>query len=139
MLGLTEGWLPVLAISTFNVADCSMRVALMAFPLIAKPSGLMHACVFTSNLTAAILVVVSCVLKWPDVVVLLFHVMLAISSSWQINLCFVGADSFAAARNAPAAVRERTGALMQGMILIGVMCGLAFSTIIATVRESAAA
>ena len=40
------------------------------------------------------------------------------------------------ARGAPSTVRERTGTLMQGLILLGVLAGLSLATIIASLREA---
>ena len=81
--------------------------------------------------------VLTAVYGWSDGVLLVGHALLALSSSWLINVCFVGADVRAAERHASAAVRERTGMQGQGLILTGVMVGLGLSTIIATVREQA--
>ena len=137
--GLTEGWLPVLAVAVYNLSDFAVRVANASIPCMAKPSALKHAALVVANLSAAAGVVISCVLEWSDDIILLFHAMLAATSSWQIAVCFLGADGRAAARKAPRAVRERTGTVMQGLILVGITFGLGLSTAVARVREGAAA
>ena len=72
----------------------------------------------------------------PDYVSLACHAALATTSGWMINVCFVGADGRVASRVrdglAPASARERTGTVMQGLILAGVVVGLSLSTAISS-------
>ena len=98
-----------------------------------------HALLALANCLTATSVVLSCVLGWPDAALLSLHFLLAVTSAAQIAVCFVGAGACAAQRQAPQAVHERTGTIMQGLVLLGVLLGLAVSTIIANVRESVAA
>lgn len=135
---LQEAWLPVLAIATFNVFDCAERVASAVWPALARPSAPKHAALQAANAASAACVLLACALGWGDVPLLMAHAVLAVTSGWAINVCFVGADNRAVQRGAPSAVRERTGALMQGLILLGVLCGLSLSTVIASVREALA-
>ena len=138
-LGLTEGWLPVLAITTFNVADFAARVGNACFPRVAAPSAAKHAALQAANLGAAVGVVLCCAAGLPDAVLLLLHAALAVASSWAINVCFVGADMRAVRRGASSAVRERTGTYMQFLLLLGVLVGISLSAGIASAREAAVA
>ena len=51
--GLTEGWLPVLAVAVYNLSDFAVRVANASIPCMAKPSALKHAALVVANLSAA--------------------------------------------------------------------------------------
>lgn len=135
-LGLTDGWLPVLAVTVFNVFDFGMRVATAVFPCIARPSAAKHLALEMANLAAAAGVVYTATRGLPDYVSLACHAALATTSGWMINVCFVGADGRVASRVrdglAPASARERTGTVMQGLILAGVVVGLSLSTAISS-------
>ena len=134
--GLAESWLPVLATALFNLGDCATRILNAILPGMARPSALKHALLAVANCAVAAGLVASCLLRWSDAIVLAFHFALAATSSWQIAVCFVGADARAAARGVPGAVRERTGTVMQGLVLTGVLLGLALSTVVAEARAS---
>ena len=126
----------VLTILVFSLADCTARGATALRPRLAAPGARKHAALHAANAAAAAAVVLTCALRWPDGVLLFLHAALGVTSSWLCAVCFSGADARAAARRAAPVVRERTGTVMQGLLLLGVLLGLSLSTVIARVRET---